>query len=304
MSGITIPFAMSKYKKGTAVDAHFYKRILKRFCILFFVGWIVQGNLLGLDPHQFHIFANTLQSIAVGYVVMAILYVNTSLRTQILFGILFFMAYIIVFATAGHMNFAPGTNIAEVIDRAVLGRFRDGIIWNGGTWSFDSDYHYTWILSSCNFIVTVMLGCFAGYILKGQSEAMKKFKRLMLFGIILIIASLAMDPIIPIIKRIWSSSMTLFSGGVCFILMGLFYYFFDIKGWTKGFGWLRFYGMNSLVAYFLGEYMKFDSIADSLFFGLKQWMGIYYPIIDITVQGIIILLVMRWMYKQKIFIKA
>ena len=73
MSGITIPFAMSRYKQGDIVDHHFYLRLLKRFFILFLLGWVVQGNLLALDIRQFHIFANTLQAIAVGYVVAALL---------------------------------------------------------------------------------------------------------------------------------------------------------------------------------------------------------------------------------------
>jgi len=84
MSGITIPFAMSKYKSGSEkTDGHFYFRLFKRFFILFFLGWIVQGNLLYLDIHQFSFFSNTLQAIAVGYVVAAILYVKFPIRGQI-----------------------------------------------------------------------------------------------------------------------------------------------------------------------------------------------------------------------------
>ena len=43
-----------------------------------------------------------------------------------------------------------------VIDKAVLGSHRDGVIWNpDGTWSWNEGYQYTWILSSLNFIVRV-----------------------------------------------------------------------------------------------------------------------------------------------------
>ena len=143
MSGITIPFAMSKYKQGEKIDRHFYFRLFKRFFVLFFFGWVVQGNLLALDIRQFHIFANTLQAIAVGYVVAALLYVWCSFRTQIGFTVLCFITYLLVFATVGNMNYEPGTNIAEEIDRCVLGSLRDGVIWTNGTWSFDSSYHYT-----------------------------------------------------------------------------------------------------------------------------------------------------------------
>lgn len=101
MSGITIPFAMSRYKQGDIVDHHFYLRLLKRFFILFLLGWVVQGNLLALDIRQFHIFANTLQAIAVGYVVAALLYIWCSFRTQIGITILCFVTYLLIFATAG-----------------------------------------------------------------------------------------------------------------------------------------------------------------------------------------------------------
>lgn len=305
MSGITIPFALSKYKSRVKqIDGAFYWKIGKRFLILFFLGWIVQGNLLALDPHHFYIYANTLQAIAVGYIVSAILYVHFPIKAQIVFCILLFAIYIGIFAVFGHMSFTQGANISEVIDRAVLGRFRNGIIWQNGVWRFDDTYHYTWILSSLNFIVTVMLGCFAGYILKRSGEAMKKLRLLLFIGIILILAGIVMDLVVPIIKRIWSSSMTLLSGGICFMLMGLFYYLVDIKGYRKGLDWLRYYGMNSLFAYCLFEVVKFTSVSDSLFFGLKQWLGIYYPVVAVCVQAAVVFFIIRWMYKHQIFIKA
>lgn len=78
--------------------------------------------------------------------------------------------------------------------------------------------------------------------------------------------------------------MTLFYGGVCFLLMGLFYYVVDMKGIRFGIGWLKYYGMNSLVAYCLFFVVDFRSISHSLFFGLEQWMGTYYPLIGVCFQ--------------------
>ena len=64
-------------------------------------------------------------------------------------------------------DFTPAGNFAEQVDRWVLGRFRDGAFWNeDGTWSFSPYYNYTWIWSSLTFGVTVMLGAFAGKIMK------------------------------------------------------------------------------------------------------------------------------------------
>jgi len=177
-------------------------------------------------------------------------------------------------------------------------------IWTNGTWSFDSSYHYTWILSSLNFIVTVMLGSFAGYILRLRKEPVQRLKVLLLVGGFLVVAALLMDPLFPIIKRIWSSSMTLFYGGVCFLLMGIFYYLIDIKGWKSGaVNWLNYYGIQT-TQYCLFEVVNFRSISDSLFFGLQQWLGVYYPLVGICFQSAIVLLIVKWMYDHKIFLKA
>ena len=304
MSGITIPFAMSRYKRGARIDGQFYWRIIKRFVVLWVLGMVVQGNLLAFDLRQLHLFSNTLQSIAVGYVAVAFLFVFCSLRTQIVAVSLSFMAYIAIFALWGHFDFTIDANICEAIDRAVLGRFRDGVQWQGDTWHWDSTYHYTWIMSSLNFIVTVYLGTLAGYLLKSTRTAMQKFRWLMWGGAAMIAVSLLMHPWIPIIKHIWSSSMTLFAGGICFVLMGLFYYIIDVKGCRRGWMWLRYYGMNSLAAYFIGDYMNFKSITDSLFFGFHQWMGDYYAVLQVTMHGIWVLLILKLMFRLNLYIKA
>lgn len=304
MSGITIPFAMAKYKTGRAsVDFHFYRRILKRFVVLWVLGMFCQGNLMDLDIHTLKLFSNTLQSIAVGYVVVALLYALTSLRTQIAVVTLCFLAYIAVFAVWGGMDFTIGQNVCQQIDNDVLGHFRDGVIWQGDKWSFDPTYNYTWVLSSFNFIVTVYLGCLAGYILKGTATEQTKLRRLVISGAVLILAGLAMHPVIPIIKHIWSSSMTLFSGGICFLLMALSYYLVDIKKRRKHILWLKYYGMNSLAAYCL-IHIPVDSVTDCFFHGFRQWMGPYYIVLQTFVEVMVIYYIVRWMYRKQIFLKA
>ena len=137
MSGITIPFSMAAYRDGRArPDRKFYLKLLKRFCLLFLLGWIVQGNLLEFSWKDFHPYANTLQAIAVGYVVAALLFVYFRPRWQIVAGVALFAAYWIAFACTG-MNLDPQDNIAMVVDKAVLGSHRDGVRWAAdGTWRF------------------------------------------------------------------------------------------------------------------------------------------------------------------------
>lgn len=168
------------------------------------------------------------------------------------------------------------TNILNIprkkyaFDQLVLGRFRDGVYWNAdGSWSFSDHYKYTWIWSSLTFGVTVMLGAFAGQIIKnGSTNRAKVVKQLLLIGLALIGASLLWSLQMPVIKRLWTCSMTLLAGGYSFLLMALFYYWVDYCGNTKGLNWLKIYGMNSITAYILGEVVNFRSIANSVSYGL------------------------------------
>ena len=145
---------------------------------------------------------------------------------------------------------------------------------------------------------------FVGTILRKQNYSQhKRFLILLCLGCILILAGLSLSPIIPIIKRIWSSSMTLYSAGICFVLISLFYFIIDIKKYTGG-KWLMYYGTNSIVAYCIYKVINFKSISNSLFFGLEQWMGDYYPLIGITFQCLVVFTILRYLYRLKIFIKV
>jgi predicted acyltransferase len=303
MSGITIPFSMARYKEGIRPDGKFYLKLAKRFCLLFLLGWIVQGNLLEFSWKLFHPFANTLQAIAVGYVVAALLFVHCKPRWQIVAAVALFAAYWIAFACTG-MNLDPQDNIAMTIDKAVLGSHRDGVKWLAdGAWRFRKSYQYTWILSSLNFAVTVLLGCFAGELLKRDKTAPgRRALWVAVVGAALVAAGLAISPLFPIIKKIWSSSMTLFSGGICFLLVALTYYLVDVRGWHKGADWLKIYGMNAITAYCIGEVIKFTSVSESLLHGFGG-LGCY-PVILAFADASILLGILLVMYKQKVFLKV
>lgn len=304
MSGITIPFSMAAYRDGRArPDRKFYLKLLRRFFLLFLLGWIVQGNLLEFSWKDFHPYANTLQAIAVGYVVTALLFVYLKPRWQIVAGVVLFAAYWIAFACTG-MNLDPQENIAMVVDKTVLGSHRDGIRWAlDGSWRFGKSYQYTWILSSLNFAVSVLLGCFAGQLLKsGRHTPSRRALQVALVGAALVAVGLAISPIFPIIKKIWSSSMTLFSGGICFLLTAFTYYIVDVRGHHKGADWLKIYGMNAITAYCVGKVVSFTSVSESLLHGLGG-LGCY-PVIITFADAAILFGILALMYKNKVFLKV
>jgi predicted acyltransferase len=108
----------------------------------------------------------------------------------------------------------------------------------------------------------------------------------------------------PVIKKIWTSSMVLVSSGYCFLLMGLFYYLIDYKGYRKHTTWLKVYGMNSVAAYMLAMSVGFGSIGRSLFFGLEQHIGPYYLVLLGASNALIIYLILWFMFKKQIFLKV
>ena len=310
LSGITIPFSLAKYKGDLTPGRSFYLKLFKRFCMLFFLGWIVQGNVLLWDWKMFHPYANTLQSIAVGYVVASLLFVHLKVKWQIVAGVALFAGYWIAFACTG-MNLDPQENIAMLIDKAVLGSHRDGVAWAvdsevwtaDGPWRFRRGYQYTWILSSLNFVVMVLMGCFAGQILRLQK--FQKDRRALVIagvGLLLVAVGLLLDPVFPIIKKIWSSSFTLYSGGLCFLLTALTYYIVDVRGWGKCLSWLKIYGMNAILAYCVGEIVNFTSVSASVLVGFEGMAC--YPILIAFFNASILFAILWIMYKNKIFLKV
>ncbi|MDL2256225.1 DUF5009 domain-containing protein [Parabacteroides sp. OttesenSCG-928-K15] len=309
MAGVSMPFALSRYKAMPDKMA-VYRRILKRVLLLWIFGMMCQGNLLGLNPDRIYLYSNTLQSIAMGYLIASMLFLHTGIKTQIgvAAGLLVVYWAVMQFVTVGGYgggDYTPDGNLAEWIDRVVLGRFRDGAKVVDGEVVFAPWYRYTWILSSLNFGVTVLTGLFAGHILKNKEmDQKRKWQLLLIIGAAMVAAGWLWHFQMPVIKKIWTSSMVLVSSGYCFLLIGVFYYWIDYKGHRKGTGWLKVYGMNSIVAYMLAMCVSFRSISQSLFFGLEQYLGAWYPVLIAASNAAIIYVILWMMYKKNIFLKV
>lgn len=286
MVGASMPFSFAKYRSGTDLKP-LYKRILRRFLLLFLFGMIVQGNLLALDPERILIYNNTLQSIAVGYLIAAVLMMHCTVRIQVWITAALLAVYWLPMHFCG--DYTLEGSFAYKVDRIVIGRFR-------------GDLSYTWIWSSLNFGVTVMLGSFAGQIIRSVGK-IKAAAMLAVTGVALVGAGLLWSLEMPIIKRLWTSSMTLFSGGLCFMLLAVFYLVVDCIGFSFGLNWLKIYGMNPITAYVLGEVVNFRSIVSSLSYGLEQYLGEYWNAWLTFGNFLILFFILYAMYRRRIFLR-
>ncbi len=302
MSGAAFPFAMRKYDTG---GLNYWLKIIRRVIILFLLGMVIQGNILRFDLQVLKLYSNTLQAIATGYLITAIVFVNFKTKGRIIAACAIFIVCWALMTFGG--DFSPDGNFAEKVDKAILGRWRDGVYWANSSWFFDPNYNYTWIVSSLNFGITVMLGAFAGSIMLGENKY-KNATRLGILAVILIVAGLLMSLQMPIIKKIWSSSMTLYSGGLCMGLMAVFYYFIDCRGKWQWMRWLKIYGTNSIFAYMVSLAIDFDSVVKSVCYGLENRLvfdGVnYYPFLINCGNYAIVFALLYWMYKNKIFLKV
>ena len=321
MAGVAIPFALQPPSnspkgeglkaspRGGLVGAALYWRLGRRVILLWIFGMMVQGNLLALDPNRIYLFTNTLQAIAVGYLFSAIIYLHTGWKTQIGIAVALLLAFWgamewITIGGYGGGDYTPHGNLAEGIDSIVLGRFRDTAQVIDGEVVVKASYTYTWLLSSLNFVVTVLTGVLAGEILRSTMKQGRKVALLLGAGIAMVALGWTWDLVHPVIKHIWTSSMVLVSSGYCFLLMGLFYWWIDCRGHNKHLTFLKVYGMNSITAYVVSHVISFKSISRSLFFGLEQYVGDYYDFIIQLSNVTILFLILYILYRNKIFLRV
>ena len=329
MAGVAIPFALKKTPsnspskgsikgnlpiEGEVWRGSIYWRLVRRVLLLWIFGMMVQGNLLALDPQRIYLFTNTLQAIAVGYFFSALLYLHTSWKTQIgiAVGLLLTFWAAMEWVTIGGYgggDYTPHGNLAEGIDMMVLGRFRDTAQIIDGEVVVKASYTYTWILSSLNFVVTVLTGVLAGQALKNSKLINSKFKintagLLLVAGVAMVALGWTWDLVHPVIKHIWTGSMVLVSSGYCFLLMGLFYWWIDCRGHNKHLTLLKVYGMNSITAYVVSHVISFKSVSRSLFFGLEQYVGDYYDFLIQFSNIAILFLILYILYRNRIFLRV
>jgi heparan-alpha-glucosaminide N-acetyltransferase len=156
---------------------------------------------------------------------------------------------------------------------------------------------------------TMILGLIAGRWLREASPKVPMQKLLLAAAIgVAAGALLHFTGICPVVKRIWTPSWTLFSGGLCFLYLAIFSWVEDVKGYRKWAFPLVVIGMNSIAAYLIAH--LFDQfIRSSLLINLGdkpfQIFGIG---LEPFLLGATVLfmywLILYWMYKNKLFLRV
>ncbi|MFA7043365.1 MAG: hypothetical protein WC186_03380 [Bacteroidales bacterium] len=295
--GISMVYSYRKRLSVEKSNVPLWKHTMKRIVILWLLGMIVQGNLLSYDVSKFLLFSNTLQAIACGYLIATVIILYLPVLHQITATVgllLLYWAIMALIPIAGSTvgAYTPDRNVAQFVDAAILGRFDDGL-------------DYTWIVSSLNFGATTMLGVFCGYILQSGVSKYTKFRNFIIFGVSILALALVWNIWHPIIKKIWTSSFVLFSGGISVLLLAAFYLIIDVWNVRKGTKWMIIIGSNAIFAYMVWHVfnVQFRSMADVFMIGLKPFIGNWYETLNYTGGFLLIFAMLHYMYKNKIYIK-
>jgi predicted acyltransferase len=155
----------------------------------------------------------------------------------------------------------------------------------------------------------MIVGLLAGEWLKGKESKEKKLRGLVVAGVALVLLGLLCQwvGICPIVKRVWTSSYTLYSGGLVVLMLAGFYALLDWKGWRRWAFPLLVVGMNSIAVYVMSWTMAtfFGEAIERHFGGAISLLA--GPTFQPTLRGFLVVLtfwfILLWMYRRKIFLR-
>ena len=212
---------------------------------------------------------------------------------------------------ASHFN--KNSNLASSVDQWWMNLFprEKAFEYSGGGYC---------MLSIIPTLGTMLLGLIAGKLLQWETTTWRKQLWLWTAATICILFALAVDALglCPIVKRIWTPTWALWSGGLCFVWLALLNVVCDIGGYKRwGFPFLVI-GANSIAAYVMSWTIKepirlaivrhFDYFIEKFNVFLAACFQVEDPqLLKQFVLGALTLVVMwlilLWMYRKRIFLK-
>ena len=322
LAGASLPFSIAARRARGEPFARMLGHAAWRSVALVLLGIFLRS----LErPHTYWTFEDTLTQIGLGYPVLFLL-AFASLRVQAIAFILiltgFWAAFVLyplpgpgfdytqvgVPASWPHLysgflsHFNKNSNLSWAFDVWFLNLFprETPFRFNGGGWS---------TLSFVPTLATMMLGLWAGRWLGTARPAEAKLKGLVLSGAALTALGLALQwlHVSPIVKRIWTSSYTLYSGGLVILMLAVLYAAIDWKGWQRWSFPLLVIGANSIAAYVMSwtiEHFVSSALVRHLGPAPFAVFGApFEPVLRGLGVVLVFWLILLWMYRRRIFLR-
>jgi predicted acyltransferase len=301
ISGATIPIAILSRLEVGKPKKNVILKITRRMIILVFLGILFNGTLR--DGFSNARYASVLGQIGIAYFLASLIVIHTrSIKTRIFWLLGILAGYAAVQLWVPVPGFGPGVLTPEgcinsFIDRNYLpGRMGQG--------TFDA----LGLLCIVSASAVTLMGSFAGQILiRNDMETRKKLLLLISIGTGLIALALIINPFYPVIKNCWTSTYNLLAGGISFLLVALFYWIIDVRGYSGWSFFFRVIGLNSILIYLISVGNLVDvSHTTRAFIGwivkaLGENAG---QLVLVTGNIVLCWLLLYLMYRKKIFLKV
>ena len=319
--GAALPFSISSRRRKGQNFGQMLGHAVWRALLLVVLGIFLRS----LHSRQtYFTFEDTLTQIGLGYVFLFVLgftRVRTQVITFALIMIFFWAAFVAYPLPPANFDYArvgvppnwehnytgffahwnKNSNLSWAFDVWFLNLFprEQPFVFNQGGWS---------TLSFIPTLGTMILGLLTGEWLKSDRSKIFKLQGMAVAGLGLLLLGLVLQwaGVCPIVKRVWTSSYTLYSGGWVVLMLSGFYALSDWKGWR---GWafpLVVVGMNSIAIYVMSWTME-GFIGDSLDRHIGSVFGVAGATLQPVLHGFAVLLIfwciLLWMYRKKIFLR-
>jgi heparan-alpha-glucosaminide N-acetyltransferase len=320
--GAALPFSIASRKIKGQTFGPMLAHAIRRALILILLGIFLRSQW---SRQTYFTFEDTLTQIGLGYVFLFLLgfaRVRTQVLTLVLILICFWAAFALYPAPGPQFDYArvgvpptwthnyigflshwnKNSNLSWAFDVWFLNLFprEQPFVFNEGGWS---------TLSFIPTLATMILGLLAGEWLKGKGSKEQKLRGLVIAGSGLLLLGLIVQwaGICPIVKRVWTSSYTLYSGGLVVLMLAGFYALIEWQGWSRWAFPLVVIGMNSIAVYVMSWTMEsFFRNAIDRHFGraLSLLAGpTFQPVLHGFAVIFIFWLILFWMYRRKIFLR-
>jgi predicted acyltransferase len=259
--GVAIAIVLARRLAAGVSRARIFRQAFRRAVVLYVLGLIVYAYPnFDLSTQR---LLGVLQRLAICYLIATAIYLTNGLRGQILWIISLLAGYWLLMKLvpvpgygAGHLDLER--NFAHYIDRIVLS-------------SHNYLYTKTWdpegIVSTLPAIATVLFGIMAGHILRMERSLTQRAAWLFAVGVLLLAAGQVCSIWLPINKKLWTTSFSLFMAGLDFVIFAGVVWLVDVRGYKRFTKPLVIMGMNAITVYMVSE------LLDQVFNAIKVSSG-------------------------------
>jgi predicted acyltransferase len=192
-------------------------------------------------------------------------------------------------------QYDPGYNLANHLDFQYLpGRL------------YDRYYDPEGLLSTVPAIASCLLGLFAGLFVQAPGRTpVARSLGLIGAGVASVVVGSLWGLEFPVIKKLWTSSFVLVSGGYSLVLLGVFHQVIDVWGWRtwcQPFVWV---GSNALTIYLAAQILGFRRIAERLAGApAKSMFGAGADTLIALVAVLVLFAFARFLYRRQLFLRV